>query len=269
MTFSQFDDSWKFWIWDNVRRGSPKRELANILLEKGFSKELIISEFNMPSIFSDVGELAPQLCLQRLKEYGANRLSDDLLIFEIKNFLSPDECERMIEVVRANCAQSSIIDYETGGNTISDFRTSSTANLYRNMGDIINYVEDLIIKYTNIPEKFTEQIQGQYYKVGQQFKPHYDTLFPTSDKMKEAIEKSGNRTWTAMIYLNDVEEGGETKFTKINFSSKPERGKLLIWQNTNNGQNVDNSMHWGMPVIKGEKFVLTKWLREKQYQNIP
>ena len=89
------------------------------------------------------------------------------------------------------------------------------------------------------------------------------------DKMKEAIEKSGNRTWTAMIYLNDVEEGGETKFTKINFSSKPERGKLLIWQNTNNGQNVDNSMHCGMPVIKGEKFVLTKWLREKQYQNIP
>lgn len=266
MSFSTFNDSWKFWIWDNVRRGSPKRELANILLEKGFDKELIINEFSNPNIFSDEGEIAPQLCLSRMEEYGAVRLSEDLEIFQIKNFLSPNECEQMIKIVRENCHQSAVIDYSTGGDTISDFRTSSTANLYRKMGDIINYVEDLIIKYFNIPEKFTEQIQGQYYKVGQQFKPHHDTFFPTSDKMKEAIEKSGNRTWTAMIYLNDVEEGGETKFTKINYSSKPETGKLLFWRNTENGQNVENSMHWGMPVIKGEKFVLTKWFREKQYQ---
>ena len=265
MTFDKFNDDWKFWIWDNVHRGSPKKELANILLEKGFDKQLIINELGVPNIFE--ADFAPTLDIKRLtQECKAKRISEDLNIFEVKHFLEPKECEQMIEIIRENCARSSIIDYDTGGNSISDFRTSSTANLYRKMGDIIGLVEDKLIKYLNIPEKFTEQIQGQYYQVGQQFKPHFDTLFPTSDSMKEAIEKSGNRTWTAMIYLNDVEEGGETKFTKINYSAKPEKGKLLIWQDTQDGENINNSMHWGMPVIKGEKFVLTKWFREKQYQ---
>ena len=271
MALTSFDDSWKFWIWDNVRRGSSKREIAQILPSKNFDKQLIINEFGIPDILDEINpeNFAPEFCLERLvTEYGAKRVSDDLQVYEIYNFLNESECDQMIELIKNNCKRSSVIEYETGGNAISDFRTSSTANLYRKMGEVVSIVEEKLNKFSNIPEKFTEQVQGQYYQVGQQFKPHFDTLFPTSEIMKQAITKSGNRTWTAMIYLNNVEEGGETKFTKIDLTTKPERGKLLIWQNTKNGVNIENSMHWGMPVIKGEKFVLTKWFREKVYQNI-
>jgi prolyl 4-hydroxylase len=270
MPILNFDDSWKFWIWDNVRRGSPKKELASILLEKGFDKQLIINELGVSDIFEPQSKekLAPILNIEKIREKGARQISEDLLIFEVEDFLAHEDCDAIIEIIRQNSKRSSVIDYDSGGNSISDFRTSSTANLYRNMGEIVNLVENSLLSFLEIPEKFTEQIQGQRYQVGQQFKPHFDTLFPTSEEIKKAISRSGNRTWTAMIYLNDVEEGGETLFTKINLSAKPEKGKLLIWQNTANGQNVPNSMHWGTPVIKGEKFVITKWFREKVYQNI-
>lgn len=271
MAFTSFDDSWKFWIWDNVRRGSSKKELAHILLNKNFDKHLIIKEFGMPDIFEETNKenLAPALCINRLvTEFNALKRNENFNIYEIRDFLQKDECEKIIELIKNNCSRSSVIEYETGGNAITDFRTSSTANLYRKMGEIIGIVEDKFINLSNIPERFTEQMQGQYYQVGQQFKPHFDTLFPTSEAMKEAIAKSGNRTWTAMVYLNNVEEGGETKFTKLNLSVKPEQGKLVLWQNTQNGENIPDSSHWGMPVVKGEKLVITKWFREKIYQNI-
>lgn len=268
MNFNSFDDSWKFWIWDNVKRGSPKRELAGILLEKGFKKELIINEFGIPDIF-EVKNNAPELDVEKIlanTKFPAKRLSDKLNIFEIKNVFNEEECAKIIEVIRANCTKSSVIDYQTGGNTLSDFRTSSTTNLYRNKYDIVNLVEDRIFSLINIPEKFTEQIQGQFYKEGEQFKPHFDTLFPNSEFQKKEISSKGNRTWTAMVYLNDTPKGGHTKFTKIDYESKPELGKMILWQNTKDGENIQESMHWGMPVEEGEKFVLTKWFRENIYQ---
>ena len=141
MTFDKFNDDWKFWIWDNVHRGSPKKELANILLEKGFDKQLIINELGVPNIFE--ADFAPTLDIKRLtQECKAKRISEDLNIFEVKHFLEPKECEQMIEIIRENCARSSVIDYDTGGESFSYFCTRSTAHLYRKMGEIFGLVGD-------------------------------------------------------------------------------------------------------------------------------
>lgn len=123
MAITNFDDSWKFWIWDNVKRGSPKKEIAGILLEKGFDKQLIINEFGMPSIF-DTQNNAPELDIDKIlanSSFPAKRLSDKLNIFEIKNVFNEEECAQIIEVIRANCSKSSVIDYQTGGNTLLIF----------------------------------------------------------------------------------------------------------------------------------------------------
>ncbi len=269
MKKTSFDDSWKFWIWDNVRRGSQKRELAQILLEKGFDESLIITEFSMPDILEKIKDAPPALEIENLTtKFGAEKLSDKLNIFKIKNALTEDQCVRMIQVIRNRCQKSSVIDYDNGGNKISDFRTSSTAHLFRKSDPVIDEIEDAISKIINIPEKYSEQIQGQYYKVGEEFKPHFDSFFPLTEQQRRELELHGNRTWTAMIYLNDTPKGGHTKFTEIDLETKPETGTMILWQNTKDGSNIPESKHWGMPVEEGEKFILTKWFREKPYQNI-
>lgn len=270
MKKTSFDDSWKFWIWDNVRRGSQKRELAQILLEKGFDEQLIINEFSSPEIFNKNKSLAPILKIDDLiKNFNAEKLSDKLNIFKIKNVLTKDQCSKMIEIIKTHCHKSSVIDYDNGGSKVSDFRTSSTAHLFRKSDSSISETEDSILKIVNIPEKYSEQVQGQYYKVGEQFKPHFDSFFSLTDDQKRLLSLHGNRTWTAMVYLNDTPKGGHTRFTEIDLEIKPETGTMILWQNTRDGSNIPESKHWGMPIEEGEKFILTKWFREKPYQNIP
>lgn len=198
-----------------------------------------------------------------IKNPNVERLSDQLDLFKIKNVLTEEQCTQIIDVIRTKAKPSTVIDLKNGGSKSSDFRTSSTAYLNRSIAKIVNDVEDAILNAVTIHEKFSECVQGQYYKVGEQYKPHFDSFFPTTDALKEAIEKNGNRSWTAMVYLNNVEKGGHTKFTKIDLETIPEAGTLILWRNTLNGENVVNSMHWGMPVEEGEKFILTKWFRNK------
>ena len=158
-----FDDSWKFWIWDNVKRGSPKKELAQILLQKGFSEDLIIAELSMPDIFKKLEDAAPILKIENLvSQFAAEKLSDKLNIFKIKNVLTPDQCARTIEIIKNRCQKSSVIDYDNGGSKISEFRTSSTAHLFRNSDSTIAEIEDAILNVVQIPEKYSEQVQGQY-----------------------------------------------------------------------------------------------------------
>jgi prolyl 4-hydroxylase len=269
MKKTSFDDSWKFWIWDNVKRGSSKRELAQILLDKGFDENLIIQEFSMPDILKKVEGISPPVKIEDLTaKFGAEKISDKLNIFKIKNALTQDQCSRAIEIIKNRCQKSSVIDYDNGGSKISDFRTSSTAHLFRNSDPTIAEIEDAILNIVGIPEQYSEQVQGQYYKVGEQFKPHFDSFFPLSDDQKKQLERHGNRTWTAMVYLNDTPKGGHTRFTEIDLETKPETGTMILWQNTREGSNIPESKHWGMPVEEGEKFILTKWFREKPYQNL-
>ena len=71
-----------------------------------------------------------------------------------------------------------------------------------------------------------------------------------------------------MIYLNDVEEGGETEFTKLNVKIKPKRGRAVIWGNMTSDNKVDhNTMHAGLPVIKGEKHIITKWFKKENNES--
>ena len=65
-----------------------------------------------------------------------------------------------------------------------------------------------------------------------------------------------------MVYLNDVESGGETRFKLLNKSFKPKRGQLLLWNNLyRNGIPNFKTLHEALPPISGDKYVITKWFR--------
>ncbi|MGE0178183.1 MAG: prolyl hydroxylase family protein, partial [Sphingomonas sp.] len=127
-------------------------------------------------------------------------------------------------------------------------------------------VEGKIGQLTGIDPALGETIQGQRYGVGQQFKPHHD-FFYSDQAYWEAMEASGGqRTWTAMIFLNTPEEGGQTAFPAAGVKVTPRPGNLLAWNNMDpEGQPNLHSLHQGMPVLAGAKYVITKWYRERPW----
>ena len=117
-----------------------------------------------------------------------------------------------------------------------------------------------------IDPSFGETIQGQRYMPGQEFKPHHDWFHPNTSYWKFETGRGGQRAYTAMVYLNEVEEGGTTDFVELAMSIEAKPGALLIWNNTDlDGIPNHNTIHAGRPVVKGVKYVLTKWYRAQKW----
>ena len=257
---TNFDDEWKYWIWHNVNRGCPKKEIFDILLKNGFCVHTIKNELN----FDPVTTLQNSKVVEKLR--SAKNVTqvhtDQLELFTISNFLDESQCERVIDISKNNFHRSTV----TMQSSDKYFRTSSTCSFERcnNERDIsfINSIDKKICDTLGIDSSFSEPIQAQRYTVTQQFKPHTD--FFSEDEYDEHCVYQGNRTWTFMIYLNTVQEGGETYMCKINKKFIPQSGTALIWNNLNqNGRGNENTLHSGEPVLKGSKYIITKWFRQK------
>ena len=113
---------------------------------------------------------------------------------------------------------------------------------------------------------FRSPLQGQRYEVGQEFKGHTDYFEPDGADFTRFCSVAGNRTWTVMVYLNQPEAGGATRFKVIDKTVQPETGKLLAWNNRRaDGTLNPATLHHGMKVRKGVKYVITKWYREREW----
>jgi prolyl 4-hydroxylase len=195
----------------------------------------------------------------RLAEQGAERLpAVGLELYRVSGFLDPDECGALIELIERDLFPSAIF-----GPDIADFRTSKSCNLSPADAPVAQF-EAKVSELLGYDRRFSETVQGQRYEVGQQFKPHHDFFHLGEHYYKDATEMGGQRTWTAMLFLNRPEAGGCTAFPQAGVEAQPEPGSLLIWNNmAADGRANPNSLHQGKPVEAGIKYVLTKWFRER------
>jgi len=187
--------------------------------------------------------------------------SSDLDIFVVRDFLSRDECARLVAMIDANRIPSQLL----APTADPEFRTSESCNLDP-QAPVVRTVEAKLANLLGIEPANGETIQGQRYAVGQQFKPHHD-FFHTDQPYWEAMKLcGGQRTWTAMIFLNKPEEGGQTHFPEAGVKVSPKTGNLLAWNNMDAvGEPNPYSLHQGMPVLAGTKYVITKWHRERPW----
>jgi prolyl 4-hydroxylase len=189
----------------------------------------------------------------------------DLDVFVLRDFLTRDECAALCDMIDADRKPSGLLANDPD----PEFRTSDSCNL--SPYDPLNVkVTDRVDKLVGIEPAHGETIQGQRYAVGQQFKPHHD-FFHTSQPYWPAQEATGGqRTWTAMMFLNEPEAGGQTFFPKAAVKVTPRAGNLLVWNNLDEyGQPNHFSLHQGMPVEAGVKYIITKWYRERPWIGIP
>lgn len=201
--------------------------------------------------------------------YNRNYIKNDkeLEIFTIDNFLREEECDYLNVIIQKNSSRSTVATTESNGEGIvHEGRTSYTATL-PNEDPIVSIINDRISKEIGIEEKYGESVQGQVYDIGQEFKHHTDYF--SEDTYPNNCLYSGQRTWTVMVYLNDVEEGGMTDFPHIGLIVTPKKGMAVAWKNSDGtGKEYTASMHAGLPVVKGKKIIITKWYREREWNMV-
>jgi prolyl 4-hydroxylase len=188
--------------------------------------------------------------------------TDKAEIYAVGEFLTASECQRLMRMIDTVARPSSLYDqdYATG------FRTSYSGDLDP-YDDLILAVSRRIDDLMGINGICGETIQGQRYFPGQEFKAHNDWFYTDQDYWKTERKRGGQRSWTAMAFLNTVEKGGETHFVEVGAKIEPKPGVLMVWNNAlPDGSPNENTLHAGTPVIEGVKYVLTKWYRTRRWR---
>ncbi|MDG2535103.1 2OG-Fe(II) oxygenase [Sphingomonas sp. HITSZ_GF] len=195
---------------------------------------------------------------------AAIRIQTPLLeIYAVKNFIRPEECIELIAMIDRDVKPSLSLRKE-GTPTR---RTSETCFLSADV-PLVAEIERRIATLLNQPLDHSETVQGQRYTPGQQFKVHNDYFAAGQSYSDVVAAEGGQRTWTAMAYLDRPEGGGQTHFPKIPIAVPPTPGVLLVWNNLDrDGHPNRNSHHEGMMVEGGVKHVLTKWFRERPWHS--
>ena len=187
--------------------------------------------------------------------------AEGLDIFAVRHFLSPDECAGLIRLIDAERVPSTVLSPTDD----PQFRTSESCNMDPHH-PLVKRIEDKITGLIGIDPVQGETIQGQRYAVGQQFKLHHDFFHPDEPYWHEMERCGGQRTWTAMMFLNAPEGGGQTEFENAGVKVAPRAGNLLTWNNLDaNGEPNPASLHRGCPVTAGVKYIVTKWYRERAW----
>lgn len=183
-------------------------------------------------------------------------------LFAVVGFLSDEECARLCAMIDAVARPSSLheLDYDSG------FRTSYSGDLDPH-DPFVAGISQRIDALLGVRAATGEAVQGQRYLPGQQFKPHNDWFYTSEGYWPQEEARGGQRSWTAMAYLNPVEAGGQTAFTLLGIAIEPKPGVLLLWNNAlPDGRPNEATLHAGMPVERGAKYVITKWYRTREWR---
>tara|TARA_Y100000389_G_scaffold203674_1_gene252970 strand:- start:434 stop:2377 length:1944 start_codon:yes stop_codon:yes gene_type:complete len=149
---------------------------------------------------------------------------------------------------------------------VSDGRTGKNHWIKHNYDETTLRIAQLLADEVGYPIENAEAFQVIHYDENEQYKQHFDGwLFDGSENSKRNMKYGGQRMKTCLVYLNDVQSGGGTKFTKLNLEVNSEKGKLLVFDNVHSNTNNRHELseHAGMPVIEGEKWAFNLWFREE------
>ncbi|URM34729.1 2OG-Fe(II) oxygenase [Cytobacillus firmus] len=177
------------------------------------------------------------------------------LIVVLGNVLSDEECDQLIQQSKDRMQRSKVAN----SLEVDELRTSSSTFFEEGENELVARIEKRVSQIMNIPVEHGEGLQILNYKIGQEYKAHFDFFSSTS-------RAAGNpRISTLVMYLNDVEQGGETYFPKLNLSVSPQKGMAVYFEYFYDDQNLnDLTLHGGAPVVIGDKWAATQWMRRKK-----
>jgi prolyl 4-hydroxylase len=297
MKFDSLAPDLQSWFRDMIKRGTGRDALLKSLLGAGYQERYARDAIDAalkalpkppPSppvqpVVTPVGEAIPAVTgttptlsqqLVQMPNTVATVDREVQMLFALTaprivlfgNLLSADECEQMIELSRGKLARSSVVNNETGAYDIHPHRTSYGTYFDRGENDLIRRLETRIADLVQFPVENGEPIQILHYEPGGEYKPHYDYFDPRQPGNEQVLTQGGQRIATLVMYLNDVEAGGSTVFPEVGVDVLPRRGNAVYFAYCSETGALDaRTLHGGSPVGAGEKWIATKWFRERHY----
>jgi prolyl 4-hydroxylase len=175
--------------------------------------------------------------------------------------LSVEECDALIAAARPRLARSLTVETQTGGEELNESRTSNGMFFNRGESELLTRIEARIAKLLNWPVDHGEGMQVLHYGVGAEYKPHYDYFDPGEPGTPTILKRGGQRVGTLVMYLNEPALGGGTTFPDVGLEVAPQRGNAVFF-NYDKPDPSTRTLHGGAPVVAGDKWVATKWLRQ-------
>ncbi|UYZ70678.1 2OG-Fe(II) oxygenase [Moraxella bovis] len=255
------DDSWRAWIETNIERGCSPASIAKVLADnkKLPSKYLPAVRPNITNDdenFVDIdGHVVQVVCTLK---------SPRVVVFD--NLLTQAECDELIALADGRLERGKVVDDKTGNSRLHAHRSSDNAQFTLGEFEVIDRVERRLATLLNWPVENGEGLQVLRYQKGGEYRPHFD-YFGDSVGGRKHLEVGGQRVGTCVMYLSDVQAGGGTSFPSVGMEVKPKKGGAVFFADVDEQGDVDKlTLHAGVPVIAGVKFIATKWVRERPYR---
>ena len=291
---NQVPPEWIKWIDENIARGVPQTSLIDTMMQHRFDRTLAMhavlsrtpgylvqrkppivlaqttaarpavnEQFNYEGVGIDVGNVVNI----DGHEIPVLMKIDKPRVILFGNVLTKDECDQLIELSKSRLSRSTTVDDVTGNAEPHEHRTSYGTFFALNETPFIASIDNRIAQLMQLPVVNGEGLQILNYKIGGEYKPHYDYFQPELPGSASHIARGGQRVATLVMYLNTVEGGGETIFPNIDLKVVPVQGCAIYFAYTNAHNQVDPlTYHGGNPVSQGEKWIATKWMRQREYR---
>lgn len=180
------------------------------------------------------------------------------------DLLSDDECADLVAAAGQRLARSLTVETKTGGEALNVDRTSDGMFFERGENEVVARIERRIATLLRWPIEYGEGLQVLRYAPGAQYRPHYDYFDPGEPGTPTILRRGGQRVATLVMYLQEPEQGGATTFPDIGLEIAPRRGTGVFFS-YDRPDPATHTLHGGAPVLAGEKWVATKWLREREF----
>ncbi|WP_312565831.1 2OG-Fe(II) oxygenase [Diaphorobacter sp.] len=181
------------------------------------------------------------------------------------NLLSPEECQAIIDAAQPRMARSLTVQTTTGGEEVNADRTSDGMFFQRGETPVVQRLEERIARLVRWPIQNGEGLQVLHYRPGAEYKPHYDYFDPDQPGTSTIVRRGGQRVATLVIYLNNPRKGGGTTFPDVPLEVAPRQGNAVFFSYERPHPST-RTLHGGASVIEGEKWIATKWLREREFK---
>ena len=180
------------------------------------------------------------------------------------NLLTKEECDALIEASRPKLARSETVHRASGGTELNEARTSEGTYFFHDASPLLEIINRRIAQVTRWPLAHGEPLQILHYGVGAEYQPHYDYFSPEDAGTAKLLTHGGQRVATLITYLNTPAAGGATVFPDVGLEVAPICGNAVFFAYERPAP-ISRTLHGGTPVVAGEKWIATRWMRENAY----
>jgi prolyl 4-hydroxylase len=212
----------------------------------------------------DWGQLRRSIDLARwLAPPQVLRVSARPRIATVEGMVAPDLCDWLIARAGPHLAPAEVYDHETGRQRIEQVRTNKACYFLWNASDLpLLMLRAKMAQAAELPVLAMESTAVLHYTIGEEFMPHFDFLDVNQPGPAKDVAGRGQRVLTFLIALNDDYEGGETEFPELGKRWKGRKGSALFFWNVEPDGTPDRlTRHAGLPPTRGEKWLLSQWIR--------